>query len=72
MNNVVAATSCTTQSLQLALSVRVPTGNRHYFPSRFKTASKEPSEPKGERPGINTIQITSMQVEITPNGSWQC
>lgn len=45
---------------------------RYRFPSPFKAAPKDPSEPDGEKPGVNTLQITSMQVEITPEGSQQC
>lgn len=52
----------TTWSLQPSCSARVPTGNRRCFPSRSKAAPKDLSEPEGERPGVNTIQITSMQV----------
>lgn len=45
---------------------------RYRFPSPFKAAPKGPSEPDGEKPGVNTLQITSMQIEITPEGSQQC
>lgn len=44
------------------LSAHVPKGSRHCFPSHSRAAPEDPSEPEGDRPGVNTTQVTSMQV----------
>lgn len=62
VSKVADAPSLTMWSLQPSLSAHVPTGSRLCFPSCFKAAPKDPSEPERERPGVNTVQITSMQV----------